>query len=45
MKYLQISLPKDLHRAFKKFCFEQDKTMTEVIISFIKKVVDKYKQT
>lgn len=41
MKFLQIAIPKDLHRAFKKYCFERDITMTEVIIRCIKKILDK----
>ena len=41
MKFLQIAIPKELHRAFKKYCFERDITMTEVITRFIKKILDK----
>lgn len=44
MKYLQISIPRDLHKSFKKYCFEQDITMTEVILRFIKKLLDKDKE-
>lgn len=41
MKWLQISIPKDLHKAFKQYCLDKDMTMKQVIIKIIKKILDK----
>jgi len=39
MKKLQINIPDLIHKAFKKKCLEQDTTMTEQIIRYIKKII------
>lgn len=35
-KRLQMNIPEDLHKAFKRECFEQDKEMTDVIIELVR---------
>ncbi len=40
-KFLQINLSEDLHKSFKKYCFDNDITMTEIVTRFIKKILDK----
>lgn len=39
MKYLQIKLPDDLHKTFKRWCFDHDIDMSEKIRKYIIEVV------
>ena len=35
-KRLQMNIPEDLHKAFKRECLEQDKEMTDVVIELLR---------
>lgn len=35
MKRLQMNIPDELHKKFKRYCFEEEKQMTEVVLKLI----------
>lgn len=39
MKYLQVKLPDDLHKAFKRWCFDREIDMSAKIRELIEKIV------
>jgi metal-responsive CopG/Arc/MetJ family transcriptional regulator len=41
MKYLQISLPDDLHKRLKLICVQEEKDMSEVTRKMIEEYVEK----
>lgn len=39
MKYLQVKLPDDLHKDFKRWCFEKETEMSAKVREWIKKAL------
>jgi metal-responsive CopG/Arc/MetJ family transcriptional regulator len=41
MKYLQVSLPDELHKRFKLVCVQEEKDMSEVTRKIVEEYVEK----
>lgn len=41
MKWLQVKLPDDMHKNFKRKCFDNDIDMSDKVRKWIKKYLDK----